>query len=109
MTKLDDTRQQDWQPLRPELTSGVFSKLLLDGSTRMALIRVEPGGLFQPHRDHYGHLFHIISGEGHFVVEGDEYILSAGMTLQIQAEGLHGYENHGSEDLLLVSANLPVE
>jgi len=109
MTKSSDNDQQDWQPVRPDLTSGVSGKQLLDGPTKMVLTKVEPGGIFRPHRDHYGHLLHILAGEGVFTVEGEEHRLTAGMTLQIQAESEHGYQNCGPEDLLLVTVNLPAQ
>ena len=101
-----DSNQQEWQPIRPELTSGVNGKLLQDGTTKMVLTKVDPGGIFRLHRDMYGHLIHILSGEGIFTVEGEEHKLTAGMTLQIQAGSEHGYKNSGQEDLLMVSVNL---
>jgi quercetin dioxygenase-like cupin family protein len=107
MTRLIDTQAQAWQPVRPELTSGVSGLLLLDGPVRMVLTRVAPGGIFRLHRDQYGHLFHLLAGAGRFRVEGEEYPLGAGMVLQLQAGELHGYENSGEEDLLLLSVNLP--
>lgn len=107
MAKWIGDAQQPWQTVRPGLTRGVSGKLLLDGSTRIVLTRVAPGGMFRAHRDRYGHVFHILSGRGVAQVEAGEYPLAAGMTLQIEAGELHSYENHGDEDLLLISVNLP--
>jgi len=107
MTRLLDTNLSDWCPVRPELTNGVSGFALLDGTTKMVLTEVVPEGSFRPHRDRYGHLFHVISGEGHFTVEGMEYPLSAGMALRVQAGELHGYKNIGTEKLLLLSVNIP--
>ena len=107
MERLIDTNQQQWQPVRPDLTAGITGKLLLEGPTRMVLTRVRPGGVFHPHRDSYRHLFHILYGQGAFQVEGEQMILTAGLTLQVEAGELHGYENHGEDDLLLLSLNLP--
>ena len=107
MAKLIDSNSGEWQPVRPELTSGITGKLLLDGTTKMVLTRVAPGGVFRPHRDSYGHLFHILSGQALAMVEAQEYRLAAGMSLQVDAGELHGYENCGEEELLLVSLNLP--
>jgi quercetin dioxygenase-like cupin family protein len=107
MSKLIDPRAADWQPVRPELTAGITGKLLLDGATKVMLTRVAPGGVFRPHRDNYGHLFHILSGQALAKVEAQEYRLAAGMALQVDAGELHGYENCGEEELLLVSLNLP--
>ena len=107
MAKLIDPRAADWQPVRPELTTGITGKLLLDGATKVVLTRVAPGGIFRPHRDSYGHLFHILSGQVLARVEAQEYRLSAGMSLQVDVGELHGYENCGTAELLLISLNLP--
>jgi len=104
-----DTNAQEWLPVRPELTTGVSGKVLQDKPMKMVLTRVEAGGIFRPHRDKYNHLFHILSGKGVFEVQGEEYELGAGMTLQIQAGSQHGYRNCGSEELLLISVNNPAE
>ncbi len=106
MAKLIDTNLQDWQPVRPALTEGVSGQLLRDGPTKIVLTRVMPGGVFLPHRDSYGHLFYFLSGAG-MVLLGEERIeVGAGICLQIEAGELHGYENCGREDLLLISVNL---
>ncbi len=107
MAKVIDSRSSAWQPVRPELTTGVTGKLLFDGATKMVLTKVEPGGVFRPHSDCYGHLFHILSGQALAKVEAQEYRLAAGMSLQVDAGELHGYENCGQEELLLISLNLP--
>lgn len=107
MAKLVDHSQQDWQPVRADLTRGVTGKLLLAGPTRMVLTRVTPGGIFQSHRDSYGHLFHVLKGVGAFSAGEHEYQLTAGMSLQVAAGELHGYRNSGSAELLLLSLNLP--
>ena len=106
MAKLTDANLQVWKPVRPELTEKVTGKLQLDGPTKMVLTRVEPGGMFRPHRDKYRHLFHVLCGQGLFGVDDAVYRLSAGMSLQIEAGELHGYENCGTEELLLISLNL---
>jgi len=107
MAKVIDSRSSDWQSVRPELTTGVAGKLLLDGATKMVLTKVNPGGAFRPHCDGYGHLFYILSGQALAKVEAQEYRLAAGMSLQVDAGELHGYENCGQDDLLLISLNLP--
>lgn len=108
MAKLIETTKQGWQPVRPELTAGVTGKLLLDGPTKIVLTKVEPGGAFRTHRDNHGHLFHILSGECLFQVEAQEYRLTPGLALQIEAGELHSYKNTGEERLHMTSVNLPV-
>lgn len=46
MAQLIDTNNQDWQPIRPELTTGIAGKLLLEGPIKMVLTKVDPGGFF---------------------------------------------------------------
>lgn len=106
MAKMIDTNNQDWQPIRPELTTGIVGQLLLDGPTKVVLTRVAPGGAFHPHRDPYGHLFHILSGQTLVTVEAREFQLSAGMSLAVDAGETHGYKNSGRGQLLLISINL---
>jgi quercetin dioxygenase-like cupin family protein len=108
MSRLIDTDALDWQPVRPELTHGVSGKLLLDAATRIVLTRVEPGGIFPPHRDAYGHLFHFLSGAGVLTLGDQRKVVGPGISVQIEAGELHGYENNGKEDLLLISVNLAV-
>ena len=108
MAKLIKTAQQSWQAVRPELTTGVSGKVLLDLPVKMVLTKLEPGGVFRPHRDSYGHLFHILSGTGLARVDDHEYPLTAGVVLQVDAGELHGYENCGVGELLLISVNLPM-
>lgn len=107
MAKLIDTREQAWQPVRPELTAGISGKLLLDGATKVVLTKVEVGGVFRPHHDSYGHLFHILSGQALARVDAEEYLLSAGLSLQVAAGERHEYENCGQEELVLIAINFP--
>jgi quercetin dioxygenase-like cupin family protein len=106
MSDLIDTNLLNWQPVRPELTRGVSGKPLLDGPTKVVLTRVVPGGVFPPHRDKYDHLFHFLSGTGVVLLGGKRIEVVAGVCLQIEAGEVHGYENSGEEDLLLLSMNL---
>ncbi len=108
MAKLIDPAGMPWQPVRGELTSGVTGKLLLDGAIKIVLTRVAAKGIFRPHRDRYGHLFYILAGQARLQVEDQSYRLDVGMSLQVEAGELHGYQNCGDEDLLLLSTNLPV-
>ena len=97
----------EWKPVRPEITSGVFGKAMLDGGLKAVLTRVEPGGKFRMHTDAYGHLFYFLSGEGAVWVAGAKTEARAGVVAQIAAGVPHAYENTGAEDLVLVSLNIP--
>ena len=97
----------DWQQVRPELTSGVQGRTLLDGGVKIVLTRVGPGGGFPPHRDAYGHLFYFLSGTGIVRVGENEAEAVPGLVVRVSPGELHSYENAGSADLTLISVNVP--
>jgi mannose-6-phosphate isomerase-like protein (cupin superfamily) len=97
----------DWQPVRPQLTRGVFGKTILDGDVKVVLTRVEPGGKFATHRDDYGHVFYFLSGKGVVTVADSQMQARPDLFLRVTAGELHSYENTGSQDLVLISLNIP--
>ena len=97
----------DWQPLRPDVAHGVFGKTLQDNGTKMMLVRVEPGGGFASHRDGYGHLFYFLAGDGSVRVGEEESRARPGLVVRVAAGQVHSYENRGTEELLLISVNIP--
>jgi len=97
----------EWNPVRPEITSGVSGKAMLDGPLKVVLTRVAPGGKFRTHVDAYGHLFYFLSGEGLVWVGGEQAEARPGVVTRIAAGVAHAYENTGTEDLVLVSLNIP--
>lgn len=107
MGRIRDINAEQWQPLRPELTSGVSGKLLHAGAIRVVLTRVAPGGEFRPHRDAYGHLFQILAGVGEVVIAAEVVAVAPGNCIEIEPGELHGYRNTGTGELLLLSINLP--
>lgn len=97
----------EWQPVRPEITHGVFGKTMQDGKVKAVLTRVVPGGAFKLHRDKYAHLFYFLSGEGIVRVGEKQFAAHAGLVVQVDAGEEHAYENPGNADLMLLSLNLP--
>lgn len=97
----------DWETVRPQITQGVFGRTLLADDTKVVLTRVAPGGKFRLHRDPYAHLFYFISGQGKVLVQDKQVDAHAGLAVRIPAGEPHAYENTGSEDLVLISLNLP--
>jgi mannose-6-phosphate isomerase-like protein (cupin superfamily) len=108
MSEVFDASSKEWQPVRPDVAKGVFGRTLLDGNVKAVLTRVAPGGKFQMHRDKYAHLFYFLSGEGIMWVGNEKFEVRSGLAAQIDAGEQHGYENTGSEELMLVSLNLIV-
>ncbi|GFO54325.1 hypothetical protein GMSM_13320 [Geomonas sp. Red276] len=101
--KLDDL---PWEPVRANLTTGVWGRTLLDGDTKAVYTRVEPGGEFRPHVDRYGHLMLVLSGSGTAHVAGKDLVLEAGTVVGIDPGELHSYRNTGEEYLVMVTLNL---
>lgn len=96
----------NWHPVRPELTQGVCGKTLLEGPTKAVLTRVAPGGRFAPHVDAYGHLFYVLAGEARMATGNCTQTVGPGTVVRLVAGEIHGYENIGAQDLLLLSLNL---
>lgn len=107
MSNVFDLAGVAWQPVRPEITTGVFGKAMLDGGLKAVLTRVAPGGKFRTHKDDYGHLFYFLSGRGAVWVAGERTEARPGLVARIEAGVEHAYENTGTEDLVLVSLNIP--
>jgi mannose-6-phosphate isomerase-like protein (cupin superfamily) len=107
MSELFETDALEWLPVRPEMTVGVYGKTLLNEEVKVVLTRVVAGGSFAPHRDAYGHLFYILSGEGVVHVGGREHTAGPGLAIRIPPGEEHSYMNTGSDDLMLISLNLP--
>ncbi len=107
MSHVADISALSWQPVRPEVARGVFGKTLLADGVKIVLTRVEPGGEFSLHRDDYGHLFYFLGGEGTCRVGPEEYKAGAGLVVRVTAGEAHAYANTGTEDLLLISVNIP--
>ncbi|HEX7588390.1 MAG TPA: cupin domain-containing protein [Anaerolineae bacterium] len=97
----------EWLPVRPEVTHDIFGRTLLAEGVKVVLTRVAPGGEFKIHRDTYGHLFYFLSGEGTLNVNDQEYKVKPGLVARILPGEPHSYACSGSQDLLLISLNLP--
>jgi quercetin dioxygenase-like cupin family protein len=97
----------EWLPVRPEVTHGIVGRTLLADGVKVVLTRVAPGGEFKVHRDTYGHLFYFLSGEGILRVNDQEYVAKAGLVARVLPGEPHAYASSGSQDLLLLSLNLP--
>jgi mannose-6-phosphate isomerase-like protein (cupin superfamily) len=107
MSSLFDLSTIAWKPVRPEITTGVFGRLMLDGNVKAVLTRVEPGGKFTMHADSYAHLFYFLAGEGTVWIGDKQSPVRTGTVVQVDAGEMHAYENAGKQDLILLSMNIP--
>ncbi len=108
MSRSFDVDAMEWQAVRPDTAHEVFGKILLADGVRMVLTRVAPGGGFYTHTDDYGHLFYFLAGTGIVKVGEEEFPVRPGTVVQVAAGETHSYVNLGTEELLLISLNLPV-
>lgn len=96
----------EWKPVRPDITTEVYGKILLEGPVKIVLTRVGPGGKFASHRDDYGHLFYFLEGKGRVSIEENTFEAVPGLIVDIPAGEMHSYVNDGEEELLLISVNI---
>ncbi len=101
----------EWLPLREDITNGVMSKPLIPevfpSATKASLVRIEPGGGFATHKDPYRHVFYFLAGNGEVTVASEVYPVKAGSVVEIEAGDIHGYKNGGTQDMYLLSLNIP--
>ncbi len=109
MGEIFETEALEWQPVRPDVTREVYGKTLLEDDMKIVLTRVAPGGSFAPHRDPYGHLFYFLAGSGIVRVGDRKTEAGPGLAVRVAPGEPHSYENTGSDDLMLISVNLPPE
>jgi len=107
MGQVVDVASLDWQSVRPDVARGVYGKTLLADKTKVVLTRVVPGGRFSTHRDDYGHLFYFFGGEGIVWVGEKQFEVQPGLAVQVAAGEAHAYENSGTEEMTLISINVP--
>lgn len=107
MSEVIESETLAWEPVRAEITQGVFGRTLLSDGVKAVLTRVVPGGKFRVHRDKYAHLFYFMSGQARLTLGDKQVDAHAGLTVRVPAGETHAYENTGSEDLVLLSLNLP--
>jgi mannose-6-phosphate isomerase-like protein (cupin superfamily) len=107
MSEVFDIKSLEWKPVRPEVSHNVFAKTLLNGNVKAVLTRVAPGGKCNMHADAYAHLFYFLSGAGTVWVGKKQSEARSGVVVRVDSGEPHAYENTGTEDLLLVSLNIP--
>jgi len=107
MGQVVDAAELEWQPVRLDVARGVYGKTLLADGVKVVLTRVVPDGRFSAHRDDYAHLFYFLGGQG-LVWKGEQQFQArAGLAVHVAAGVAHAYENTGTEDLTLISINVP--
>jgi len=102
-----DIGAQEWETVRPDVAQGVLGMTILNEGVKMTATRVLPGSGFAAHHDAYGHLLYFMSGTGVVGVNGDEAPIRPGLVVRIQAGEEHYYRNTGSDELTLLSVNIP--
>lgn len=107
MDRFIDVSMREWETVRPDVAQGVQGRTILNEGVRMTVTRVLPGSGFTAHHDVYGHLLYFISGSGVVGVAGEEAAIRPGLAVRIRAGEEHYYRNTGSDELILMSVNIP--
>lgn len=107
MGEVLDSDMLEWQAVRPDVSRGVDGKTLLAGDVKVVLTRVAPGGKVASHKDDYAHLLYFLRGEGLVWAGENRASARAGLTVRVPPGEPHGYENTGTEDLMLIAMNVP--
>ena len=101
-------------PVRPEETA-VFDSSKVGKSTLFRSDRILVGtNAFEPGQEHALHahegmdkVYHVLTGEGLFLLEGRELPMHAGLLLVAPAGVPHGIRNTGSERLVVLAVLAP--
>jgi mannose-6-phosphate isomerase-like protein (cupin superfamily) len=101
-------------PIRPEETA-VFDSLKMGKSTLFRSDRIMVGtNAFEPGQEHALHahegmdkVYHVLSGEGVFLLEGRELPMQSGILLVAPAGVPHGIRNTGSARLVVLAVLAP--
>lgn len=73
-----------------------------------SLVEMETGGIQRPHRHKTEQCYMILEGKGVMEVDGEKAEVSAGDTIYIPSDSLHGLINDGTGVLKYLSAGSPV-
>ena len=103
----------DWEDFVKGNAKGIHSKDVdptgLIKAFTVKLMKVEPNGEFPPHIDPYSHLFYLLSGVGEGRLGENVYTMTKGHVMIVEAGATHGYRNSSTEDLYLLTLNIPNE
>ena len=101
---------KNWKETRPNVTTKVYGKSLIPqewSDVKMVVTKVEPEGEFSTHIDAYHHIFYYLEGTGKGWIDDIEYDIEPGLVVEVLAGKKHGYRNTGSQELLLITMNIP--
>ena len=100
----------NWEENKRQQTDGVFGRRLIPSDVTALKItetKVEPGGIFRPHIDSYHHVLYFIEGVGMGWIGEESYDIKPGVVVNIPAGEKHGYKNSGTENMILLTINIP--
>ncbi|MHA1212722.1 MAG: cupin domain-containing protein [Candidatus Heimdallarchaeota archaeon] len=103
---------EDLSPVRSDFTSGISGKAILPkewSDIKLTITKVVSQGEFPAHIDAYHHIFYFISGIGTLIIEDEQIDITPGLVVEIPAGLSHGYKNTGSEEMILLTGNIPVK
>jgi mannose-6-phosphate isomerase-like protein (cupin superfamily) len=101
---------KEWLPIREDVTTLVFGKLIIPkdwSNVKISVTKVSTQGEFSSHVDSYHHVFYFLKGKGIGYIDNEEYEIKPELVVEIPAGTKHGYKNTGTEDLFLITVNIP--
>lgn len=99
-----------WLPIREDVTTLVYGKSIIPkdwSNVKISVTKVSPNGEFNNHIDSYHHVFYFLKGNGIGYIDNEEYEIKPELVVEILAGIKHGYKNTGTEDLILITVNIP--
>lgn len=110
MGSIYDPESREWTSVERRGAEAVTSHVLLPveagGRTRLSLTRIEPGGVFGPHVDDYGHVFCVLDGYGEAMVGKNRQEIVPGQIIETDPGEPHGLWAGEDQALVLVTANV---
>ncbi|HUT80301.1 MAG TPA: cupin domain-containing protein [Candidatus Bathyarchaeia archaeon] len=109
--KIYNLNNVEWNSIRPEFTIKITGKSILPkewSDIKLTITKVEPEGEFPIHKDAYHHIFYFITGNGRLFIEQKQFDIIPNLVVEIPAGLSHGYKNTGSEEMILLTGNIPV-
>ncbi|HED04117.1 MAG TPA: cupin domain-containing protein [Candidatus Fraserbacteria bacterium] len=99
------------QPWQGGIAAGIEQKPIWmrgdsNSHAQVMLVRMASGVLSPPHRHPHPQIFYVLSGNGRLELDERVYQLKEGDAVRVLGGELHGFENTGSAELVMLEIQL---
>lgn len=95
-----DGQRETWSDDRGEVSfRTIFGADQITSEFTAGVADLGPGGWLGHHRHEPSEVYYVLSGAGIVVVDGEEYLVSAGKAVYIPSNSEHGIRNSGDDPL----------